>query len=165
MTFLIREIVNESPTWLRDPNGATFNAKIIIPVIDEIKKYLDKCLYSKNPDKVQLDDETDQSDSDSDTEKFESDVYLERENMRRKGNILGAMETLRSKKFKKSLAEYIAARIPLHKVSKNKKHLESDEAPKKITKEKPIKKPNSKTKEIDDSDTDKKPKKVIKKKK
>jgi hypothetical protein len=169
LTFLIREIVNESPTWLRDPNGAMFNAKIITPVIDEIRKYLDKCLYSKNPDKVRLDDETDQSDSDSDSdseaEKSE-DVYAERENMRRKGKILGTMETLRSKKFKKSLAEYIASHIPLHKIdkkeSKNKKQLDSDqdEKPRKVIKKKPHKKSDSSS----DSDQDEKPKKITKKK-
>ncbi len=177
LTFLIRDIVNESPTWLRDPNGAMFNAKIITPVIDEIRKYLDKCLYSKNPDKVALDDETDQSDSDSDSEDEKSeDVYAERENMRRKGKILGTMETLRSKKFKKSLAEYIASHIPLHKIdkkgSKNKKQLDSDadEKPKKVIKKKQLdsdsdEKPKKviKKKQLD-SDTDEKPKKVIKKK-
>ena len=86
--------------------------------------------------------------------------------MRRRGNILGAMETLRSKKFKKSLAEYIAARIPLHKLDnkdmKTKKCSDSDkdEKPKKVIKKKPVIPPQ----EISDSDQDKKPKKVIKKK-
>jgi hypothetical protein len=147
------------------PNGAMFNAKIITPVIDEIRKYLDKCLYSKNPDKVALDDETDQSESESDSESEQEkseDVYAERENMRRKGKILGTMETLRSKKFKKSLAEYIASHIPLHKIdkkgSKNKKKLDSDqdEKPKKVTKKK--------SDSSSDSDSDEKPKKVSKKK-
>ena len=194
LTFLIREIVDESPTWLRDPNGAMFNAKIITPVINEIKKYLDKCLYSKNPDKVALDDETDQSESESETEQSdkEEDVYAERENMRRKGNILGTMETLRSKKFKKSLAEYIASHIPLHKIDKkiSKKVIEktslkkskyvsdsdSDEKPKKVKKipmkklsdrdsdEKPRKFKKIPIKKLSDSDSDEKPKKFTKKK-
>jgi hypothetical protein len=163
LTFLIREIVDESPTWLRDPNGAMFNAKIIVPVINEIKKYLDKCLYSKNPDKVKLDDETDQSDSESDVDE-EKDIYAEKEIMRRRGNILGTMETLRSKKFKKSLAEYIASHIPLHKldnkVSKKKKQIDNDKKSKNIIKKKPLKKSD----ESSDSEQDEKPKKVIKKK-
>jgi len=178
LTFLIREIIDESPTWLRDPNGAMFNAKIITPVISEVKKYLDKCLYSKNPDKVKLDDDSEQSDSSSDEEEEENDIYAEKALMRRRGNILGTMETLRSKKFKKSLAEYIASHIPLHKIDKkvskdnktknatkkksdDSSDSEQDEKPRKIIRKKPIKKSDSSS----DSEQDEKPRKIIRKKK
>ena len=162
LTYLIRDIVDESPTWLRDPNGAMFNAKIIMPVINEITNYLYKCLHSKNPDKIALDDNS--SDEESESEKS-NDTYDEREKMRRTGKILGTVETLKSKKYKKSLSEYIASRIPLHKLDKNESKktpvkLHSDdktEKPKKIRKKKHIA-------DSSDSDTDKKPKKVNKKK-
>ena len=171
LTFLIRDIVDESPTWLRDPNGAMFNAKIIMPVINEITNYLYKCLHSKNPDKIALDN--DSSDEESESEKS-NDTYDEREKMRRTGNILGTVETLKSKKYKKSLSEYIACRIPLHKPdkSKSKKKLtndkiikklsdsEQDEKPKKVIKKKPVKKSDY----TSESDQDEKPRKIIRKK-
>jgi uncharacterized coiled-coil protein SlyX len=160
LTYLIRDIVDESPTWLRDPNGAMFNAKIIMPVITEITNYLYKCLHSKNPDKIAPDN--DSSDEESEGEKS-NDTYEEREKMRRTGKILGTVETLKSKKYKKSLSEYIACRIPLHKPAKNEskknkvKQTDSeDEKPKKVVKKKPIK-------ESSDSENEK-PKKVVKKK-
>jgi hypothetical protein len=168
LTYLIRDIVDESPTWLRDPNGAMFNTKIIMPVINEITNYLYKCLHSKNPDKIALDN--DSSDEESEGEQS-NDTFDEREKMRRTGKILGTVETLKSKKYKKSLSEYIASRISLHKLDKNKskkkpvKPVDSSDSdsetkkPKKVIKKKPVK-------PVDSSDSDsetKKPKKVIKK--
>jgi hypothetical protein len=164
LTYLIRDIVDESPTWLRDPNGAMFNSKIIMPVINEITNYLYKCLHSKNPDKIALDD--DSSDEETESEKS-NDTYEEREKMRRTGKILGTVETLKSKKYKKSLSEYIASRIPLHKLDKNESKktpikLHSDD---KTEKPKKIRKKNTAKPVVVsyDSETEK-PKKVIKKK-
>ena len=164
LTFLIREIVDESPTWLRDPKGAAFNAKIIVPIINAIKTYLEKCLHSTNPDKVNLDTESedvseDESEGDSDNESEKS--VTEHDKMRRSGRILDTIETLKSKAYRKSLSEYVASHIPLHKLDKLKKKTkyyssdsDTDQKPKKITKKQQI---------ITDSDTDQKPKKVIKK--
>jgi len=157
LTYLIREIVDESLTWLRDPNGAMFDQKIIVPIINVIRSYLDKCLYSKNPDNVELNTTTD-DDSESDNDSVNSET--EHEKMRRNGRILGTIATLKSKKYKKLLSEYIASRIPLHKSdSKNTKKTtrnNGDQKSKKIVK--------NKTSESSDSDTDQKPKKIIKKK-
>lgn len=125
LTYLIRDIVDESPTWLRDPNGVMFNTKIIIPVINEITNYLYRCLHSKNPDTVTLENDsestTSETNSDSDTESETSNnIYEDHEKMKRTGLILGTIETLKSKKYRKSLSEYIASHIPLHKLSKKK---------------------------------------------
>ena len=186
LTYLIRDIVDESPTWLRDPNGAMFNAKIIMPVINEITNYLYKCLHSKNPDTVALGNQSDDEDSDTvSSSESSEDTDDEREKMKRTGDILGTIETLKSKKYRKSLSEYIASRIPLHKLDKgdkiesNKKSVkqsdqddtkkvvnkklsndDTEENPKKVIKKKPVKKSSDSS----DSDTEEKPKKVIKKK-
>ncbi len=185
LTFLIREIVDESPTWLRDPKGAAFNEKIIVPIINVIKTYLEKCLHSTNPDKVSLDTDS-ENESDNESEKSES----EHDKMRRTGRILDTIETLKSKTYKKSLSEYVASHIPLHKPDKIKKKNkqksndstdnDTNEKPKKILKKKPINSTDSETDEkpkkaikkssvkhiviLPDSDTDEKPKKVTKKK-
>jgi hypothetical protein len=188
LTFLIREIVDESPTWLRDPKGAAFNEKIIVPIINVIKTYLEKCLHSTNPDKVELDSEAGTEDDESDNESVKSES--EHDKMRRTGRILDTIETLKSKTYKKSLSEYVASHIPLHKPDKIKKKNkqksndstdnDTNEKPKKILKKKPINSTDSETDEkpkkaikkssvkhiviLPDSDTDEKPKKVTKKK-
>ena len=203
LTYLIRAIVDESPTWLRDPNGAMFNKKIIMPVINEITNYLYKCLHSKHPEKIVLGDQTDDSDNESDSSdnthdenggKVSNDSCDERELMKRTGSILGTVEILKSKKYRKSLSEYIASHIPLHKIDKNiniknspelldkkfsKKEMDkltNTDKSKKIIKKKPVDSSDSdaynkpkkviKKKPVDssDSDTYNKPKKVIKKK-
>lgn len=123
LTYLIREIVDESPTWLRDPNGAMFDKKIISPFIDEIHEYLNKCLYSKNPKEVKL---VDKFKMKMDHSTDESDEYAEREMMRRRRDILSSMRTLKNTKFKKKLSEYIASRILLHKMKNNSKDKKSN---------------------------------------
>ena len=160
LTYLIREIVDESLTWLRDPNGAMFDEKIIIPIINVIKSYLDKCLYSKNPDNVKLNTKSD-DESESDNESADSE--LEHQKMQRTGRILGTIATLKSKKYRKQLSEYIASRIPLHKTddTKSKRSVDISDNNTNNNLKKVIKKPI----DTSDSDTDHKPKKVIKKKK
>lgn len=133
LTYIIRDVVDSSPTWLRDPKGALFNEKIITPIINELKEYLYRCVHSKNPDEVsihvvqdkaQLNSDDESSDSDEET----NDIYKEHDHMMRSMKILGVVNTLRSTKFRKRLSEYIASNIPLHKSepknkSKSKKSL------------------------------------------
>lgn len=137
LTYIIRDVVNSSPTWLRDPKGALFNEKIITPIINELKEYLYRCVHSDNPDKVminidshkkkrnQSDSDIDYSSSDESEDETPSnksiDPYAEHEIMRRRMRILAVVNTLRSIKHRKKLSEYIATNIPLHKVESTKK--------------------------------------------
>lgn len=108
LTYLIREIVNEAPTWLRDPNGIMFNDKIIVPVIDEITKYLRTCINEKNQNFIDsVDKKTDAT----------YNMYVESTHMRQCNEILGTTETLRSQKFRNNLSEYIASHVSLHKLN------------------------------------------------
>jgi hypothetical protein len=155
LTYLIRDLVGDEQEWLRDPQGAKFTKYVIEPIITHLKTFLDESLYEN------ICDSSDSDDSEITEAKENRNSILEDTKMVRIARIHDAIHTIKSKKFKRDILEYIGSRVTLHKSSdgvvKKSKHT-SDEKPKKV-----IKKVTKNSVDYLSDENDEKPKKVTKK--
>jgi len=131
LTYLVRNLVEDEQVWQRDAKAVMFTKCVIMPIINYLKTYLCNCLANKDDSD---DDSESDNDSDNDTDNKTDDTAKDtdsdktrsgekRDNsMYRTRDIIGTMQTIRSKKFKNDLLTYIGSHVPLQKIESKKKN-------------------------------------------